>query len=79
MVKMETERAEQLRVGTLALLLLAAAALIVTGVGQWSGPAALIVAGVLLAGLAVLFLVDVPDRPALPSGASLDASERDEP
>jgi Flp pilus assembly protein TadB len=79
MVKIEEERAESLRVGVLGLLLVAAAALVVTGVGQWSGPAALIVAGVLLAALAVLFLVDVPERPAAPPAAPLDGSERDEP
>ena len=45
MVETKSKRAESLRVGALAVLLRAAAALVVAGVEQWSGPAALIVAG----------------------------------
>lgn len=55
--------------GALAVLLVIAAGLVVTGVALWSTAAALITAGVLLAGLAVGFLVDVPDRaPQRPDG-----------
>lgn len=43
----------------LAVLLALAGALVVAGVALWSVPVALVVAGVLLAVLACLFLLDV--------------------
>lgn len=46
------------REALLALALIAATALIVRGVAVWSHGAALIVAGVLVAALAALFLVE---------------------
>jgi len=45
----------------LGLLLTASAGLVVYGVFQWSTPAGWIVAGVLLAVLSLLFVLDVPD------------------
>lgn len=47
-----------LREVVLALVLVAAAAVVVDGVADWSVPAAKIVGGILAAGLAVLFLVE---------------------
>lgn len=44
------------REALLALILLAAAGLVVYGIAGWSREAACIVAGILLAGLGVLFL-----------------------
>lgn len=45
----------------LGLLLTTSAGLVVYGVFQWSPPAGWIVAGVLLAVLSLLFVLDVPD------------------
>lgn len=47
----------------LAVLLAFAAGLVVVGVTQWSAPAGWVIAGLLLAGWSVLFLLDVPDPP----------------
>lgn len=47
-----------LREVVLALILIAASAAVIDGVAGWSVPAAKIVAGVLAAGLAFLFLVE---------------------
>lgn len=46
----------------LGLLLAASAGLVVYGVFQWSPPAGWVTAGVLLAALSLLFMLDVPDN-----------------
>lgn len=51
------------REGMFAALLLVASGLVVAGVAGWSWPAALVVAGVLLAAWAWLMLAEVPTRP----------------
>lgn len=47
-----------MREALLGILLFTAAALVVRGVALWSTPAAWVVAGLAVAGLAVLFLVE---------------------
>lgn len=47
-----------MREAVLALILLVAAGLVVAGVADWSVPAAKVVAGILLAAVGALFLVE---------------------
>lgn len=59
-----------------AAMLAAASVLVVAGVAGWSGPAALIVAGLLLAGWSWLMLGDTPGPPTPPDWrASVDEAD----
>ena len=59
-----------MRLIALAILLAVAAALIVRGIAEFSGAAAYIVGGVLLALLAAGFLVERPPPPSGPRAAT---------